>query len=111
MHDVWYVLPSSYAFLAFAEPSVVRSLAITDVTTTSVSLNWTEPEGNAASYTVQWIAKGDILSNMTNETSFTIKDLIPGSQYNITVAAVANSLDEGERASVTTFTSRSIHHV
>lgn len=97
-------------FLAFAEPSVVRSLAITDVTTSSVSLNWTEPDGNATSYVVQWTVGGVTSGNKTTETSFTINDLIPGSKYNITVAAVAVN-SSGERASITTFTSRSIRHV
>lgn len=96
-------------FLAFAEPAVVGTLAITDVTTSSVSLNWTEPEGNADSYTVQWTVGGLTFNNMTTETSFTIEDLIPGSHYNITVAAAAvNSSNKGERAFITTFTSRSI---
>lgn len=97
-------------FLAFAEPAVVKTLAVIDVTTSSVSLNWTEPEGNADSYTVQWTVGGVTSNNMTTETSFTIENLIPGSQYNITVAAAAavNSSNEGERAFITTFTSRSI---
>lgn len=94
-------------FLAFAEPAVVGSLTIIDVTTSSVSLNWTKPVGNAASYTVQWTAGGTNSSKMTNETSSIIYDLIPGTKYNITVVAVAANYSKGDRSLITTFTSRS----
>lgn len=95
-------------FLAFAEPAVVENLTIIDVTISSVSLNWTKPIGNSASYTVQWTGGGINSSKMTNETSSVIYDLIPGTKYNITVVAVAaNSSKEGDRSLITTFTSRS----
>lgn len=89
----------------FAEPDVVNSLNITSITTTSVSLAWTEPVGNATSYRVQWTpGEGEAF---TNATSFTISHLIPGYQYNISVAAVAET-STGKESSKTTFTSRSI---
>lgn len=108
MHNMLILFPSSSVFLAFVEPAAVRTLAITDVTTSSVSLDWTEPEGNATSYTVWWTAGEDSFNGTTTETSFTIEDLIPGVQYNIRVAAVAvNPSNNGEMTSITTFTSRS----
>lgn len=94
-------------FLAFAEPAVVENLAIIDVTTSSVSLNWTKPEGNATSYIVQWTAGGLNSSKMTNKTSSVISDLIPGTKYNISVIAVAANDSKGDRSLITTFTSRS----
>lgn len=92
-----------------SEPAVVRNLAVTVVTTSSVSLDWNEPEGNTTSYFIQWISGGGAVHNTsTNETSMIIEGLIAGSQYNITVAAVAGDSNEGERTPVTTFTSRFI---
>lgn len=95
---------------AFAEPAVVKTLSITEVTTSSVSLIWTQPEGNVTSYLLKWTSGGHTASNTTDDTSFTIIDLTPGVQYDITVAAVAGDLtNKGEGSSRTTFTSRSTH--
>ncbi|XP_071395777.1 receptor-type tyrosine-protein phosphatase eta-like [Centroberyx affinis] len=95
-----------HIFSAVTKPEVVRNLTVTEVTTSSVSLNWAEPEGNATSYTVQWTAGADALSNITtNDTSIIITELLAGSQYNITVAAVAGyASNEGASSLVTTFT-------
>lgn len=91
--------------LTFAEPAVVGNLTVTNVMTTSLSLSWAKPEGNAASYTIRLAGEGVNIENNTSETSFVIEDLTPGSQYNISVAAVAvGPSNEGERASTSTFT-------
>ncbi|XP_037623767.1 receptor-type tyrosine-protein phosphatase eta isoform X4 [Sebastes umbrosus] len=88
-------------FTSVTKPALVGNLSITEVTTSSVSLDWTKPEGNATSYTVQWTTGEDT----TTETSFTINGLIPGHQYNITVAAVAvNSSNKGKETFTSTFT-------
>ncbi|KAM8750634.1 receptor-type tyrosine-protein phosphatase beta-like isoform 10-T10 [Acanthopagrus schlegelii] len=92
-------------FTEVTKPAVVRNLRITDVTTSSVSLDWDVPVGNATSYRVRWTLGEEPSSNSTNETSFIINNLIPGSRYTITVSAVAiNSTNEGETISKTTFT-------
>ncbi|KAM4618292.1 receptor-type tyrosine-protein phosphatase eta-like [Polymixia lowei] len=87
------------------KPEVVRNVMVTEVTTSSVSLTWTEPEGNVTSYTVEWTELGAAVRNIsTNETSTSILGLLAGFQYNITVAAVSGHLNEGARTPVTTFT-------
>ncbi|XP_029908872.1 receptor-type tyrosine-protein phosphatase eta-like isoform X2 [Myripristis murdjan] len=94
-----------YIFQAITKPDVVKDLTITNITTSSVSLRWTEPDGNSTSYKVQWTAGGEPVSNVTNETFITITGLQAGYQYNITVAAVAGSItNEGERIQKNTFT-------
>ncbi|KAM7003473.1 receptor-type tyrosine-protein phosphatase eta-like [Tautogolabrus adspersus] len=93
-----------YTFTSVTKPAAVRGLAIIGTTSSSVSLNWTEPEGNATSYIVRWTA-GDNSKDNTTETFFTINDLIPGYQYIITVVAVAvNPSNTGEERSKPTFT-------
>ncbi|XP_076026463.1 receptor-type tyrosine-protein phosphatase eta-like isoform X3 [Genypterus blacodes] len=86
------------------KPAVVRDLNITEVTTTSVSLEWNEPEGNATSYIVEWTSERVAVTRDTNETSMTIERLIAGYQYNFTVAAFAGYSNDGQRTLVTTFT-------
>lgn len=87
--------------LPFAEPAAVENLIVTDVTTSSVSLSWAQPGGNVTWYIVRW-AGGE---NTTTETSFVITNLTPGSQYSISVVAVAGvASNEGDGASTVTFT-------
>uniref|UniRef100_A0A3Q1EYV8 protein-tyrosine-phosphatase n=1 Tax=Acanthochromis polyacanthus TaxID=80966 RepID=A0A3Q1EYV8_9TELE len=95
-----------FTFTYITEPAVVKDLTITKVTTTSVSLNWTKPEGNADQYRILWTTGENPFRNTTTtETSFTIRDLFPGFQYNITVTAVVGQPPkEGGETLNTTFT-------
>lgn len=103
LHLCVFVCPS------FLDPAVVEKLTVTDVTTTSMSLSWLKPEfGNAESYCVRWNHNDSIFDSIFN-TSVTIPDLTPGSQYNISVAAtVQNGTIKGQSAFTSNFTSRSI---
>lgn len=99
------VIVTLVSSLTFAEPAAVGNLTVTDVTTSSLSLSWAKPEGNFALYTIRLAAEGANVEHNTTETSFVIEDLTPGSQYNISVAAVAvGPSNEGERAFTSTFT-------
>ncbi|XP_008298883.1 receptor-type tyrosine-protein phosphatase eta isoform X2 [Stegastes partitus] len=91
---------------SITKPAAVVNLNVAEVTTSTVSLNWTEPEGKADRYKILWSSGGDTFNTTTtNETFYTISDLSPGFQYNITVAAVAGEPSvEGEGTSRTTFT-------
>uniref|UniRef100_A0A668VWB4 Fibronectin type-III domain-containing protein n=1 Tax=Oreochromis aureus TaxID=47969 RepID=A0A668VWB4_OREAU len=64
------------------------NLTFTGFTTTSVTINWTKPDGGVDWYIIRWNG-GQQVSSRTNETFFTIQGLTPGTQYNITVAAAA----------------------
>uniref|UniRef100_A0A3Q3L5T9 protein-tyrosine-phosphatase n=1 Tax=Mastacembelus armatus TaxID=205130 RepID=A0A3Q3L5T9_9TELE len=100
-----------FLMCVFAEPSVVKNLTVTYVTTASVTLNWIKPDGNATLYIVRWTSAENVFINTTN-TSYTINGLTSGFQYNIRVAAVSvNSSNEGERALITTFTSSNMKKV
>ncbi|XP_067357782.1 receptor-type tyrosine-protein phosphatase eta [Channa argus] len=94
-----------YIFRAFTTPDIVVNLTITDVTTSSVSLNWSKPIGGATLYIVQCNSSQASFMNTTANTSFTILGLTPGFQYNITVAAEAvTPTNQGTGALITTFT-------
>ncbi|XP_034542618.1 tenascin-X-like isoform X4 [Notolabrus celidotus] len=90
-----------YTFTSDTKPAVVKELTIVEVTTSSVSLKWTKPEGYVTSYIVQWTQGGKSGNNMTTKTSFNITELSPGSRCNITVFAVAEDpTNTGDRYSV-----------
>ncbi|XP_029607466.1 titin isoform X6 [Salmo trutta] len=87
----------------YTKPAVVRNLSVSEITTSSVSLNWTQPEGNISFYRVNWT--GSNISRNTTETFITIIRLTAGMQYNFTVTAVAgDSTTEGEGSQTTTLT-------
>uniref|UniRef100_A0AAV2KZP4 Fibronectin type-III domain-containing protein n=1 Tax=Knipowitschia caucasica TaxID=637954 RepID=A0AAV2KZP4_KNICA len=44
---------------ATTKPESVLNLTVTDVTTSSLSLNWTKPQGRSSIYSVQWTDGGD----------------------------------------------------
>ncbi|XP_039470652.1 receptor-type tyrosine-protein phosphatase eta isoform X2 [Oreochromis aureus] len=88
----------------YTKPAVVKNLTFTGFTTTSVTINWTKPDGGVDWYIIRWNG-GQQVSSRTNETFFTIQGLTPGTQYNITVAAAAvQQSNEGDNSSTSTFT-------
>ncbi|KAI5086504.1 receptor-type tyrosine-protein phosphatase eta-like, partial [Silurus meridionalis] len=70
-------------------PDVVTNLTVSNKTTSSVSLNWNEPNGNRSYFTVQWT--GGSVNNIinTSDTSYTVTGLTAGVKYIFTVTAVA----------------------
>ncbi|XP_044212579.1 receptor-type tyrosine-protein phosphatase eta-like isoform X2 [Thunnus albacares] len=73
----------------YTKPEVVRNLNVTEITTSSVSLKWTEPEGSSSFYRVQWTDGNTMRNDSVTETYINISELTAGVQYNFTVTAVA----------------------
>ncbi|KAI5100613.1 receptor-type tyrosine-protein phosphatase eta precursor, partial [Silurus meridionalis] len=74
---------------AFTKPDVVTNLTVSNKTTSSVSLNWNEPNGNRSYFTVQWTGGSVNNINNTSDTSYTVTGLTAGVKYIFTVTAVA----------------------
>uniref|UniRef100_A0A3Q3E9L6 Fibronectin type-III domain-containing protein n=1 Tax=Labrus bergylta TaxID=56723 RepID=A0A3Q3E9L6_9LABR len=84
------------------------NLTVTELTTSSMHVTWSKPEGGSSFYRVQWAEGENSKVNTTINTFFTINDLTPGFQYSITVVAVAVNLsNKGEEISESTFTRKS----
>lgn len=82
--------------LARTEPAIIRKLTVSEIRTSSVSLSWTEPEGNSSFYIVEWTDGSDIGSKNTTRTSTTITGLPAGVGYTFRVTAVAgDNMTEG----------------
>jgi len=99
-----------FFFPVFPAPDKVTDLVVVDVATSSVSLNWNKPQGNADSYKIQWNSTNHGSNNgSTSDTNYTINSLVPGVLYNIEVTAVvALGSVEGKPVFHSTFTSRFI---
>lgn len=75
-------------------------------TTSSISLTWTKPPGEVLEYRVEWNNGGALMSMLTNVTSAELSPLIPGTNYTITVTAVAgDNQTEGDGRTLTSVTS------
>ncbi|KAM6925928.1 receptor-type tyrosine-protein phosphatase eta-like [Lycodopsis pacificus] len=81
-----------HTFSTFTKPEVVRNIAVANITTSSISLMWTKPEGNSSFYRVQWTDGNVTDSDNVTQAHKTITDLTAGVKYDITVTAVT---DEG----------------
>uniref|UniRef100_A0A3B3H579 Fibronectin type-III domain-containing protein n=1 Tax=Oryzias latipes TaxID=8090 RepID=A0A3B3H579_ORYLA len=66
----------------------IRNLSVTEITTSSISLNWTEPVGNSSFYRVQWTNGSSTLNKSVFDKTTTISNLTAGENYDITVTAV-----------------------
>ncbi|XP_016085759.1 receptor-type tyrosine-protein phosphatase eta-like [Sinocyclocheilus grahami] len=76
-------------------------LTADDITTSSVFLNWTKPNGQSSRYRVEYEDK----NVMTENTSININDLIPGAQYTFRVFAVAaDHVTEGRANQISLYT-------
>ncbi|XP_056244328.1 tenascin-X isoform X2 [Seriola aureovittata] len=104
-----------YTFTSFTRPELVRNLTVTNVTTSSVSVDWSEPEGNSSFYRVQWTDGQFNDTSYVSETSMTISNLTAGVQYKINVTAVADdNHTDGQSTAVTQYTRPGIignHHI
>ncbi|MGH0133651.1 UNVERIFIED_CONTAM: hypothetical protein FKN15_073418, partial [Acipenser sinensis] len=92
-------------FLARTEPDIISSLNVSSVNTTSISLSWTKPQGNSASYRVQVQGTGVDRNLTANSESITVTDLTAGSFYTFSVTArAADNLTEGDSVTITKHT-------
>lgn len=103
-NDRFFLLHLSYIALFDPEPEVIKNLTVTNVTTWSMSVNWTKPEGYSSFYIVNWTD-----GNTTNvtDTFINITNLSAGVQYTITVRAVAaDGSTSGDGTSTKRYTSK-----
>ncbi|XP_047675780.1 titin [Tachysurus fulvidraco] len=89
----------------FTKPDVPKNLTVTNITTSSLFLNWTQPIGEIFFYSVQWSNDNITMNSTTRNTFFNITDLSPGVQYTFKVFAVAaDNTTEGNYSCVSAYT-------
>ncbi|KAF5903298.1 receptor-type tyrosine-protein phosphatase eta-like, partial [Clarias magur] len=90
---------------AYTKPDVACNLSVTEITTSSLFLNWTEPKGKRSFFKVQWSNDSITLNSTTSNTSFNITDLSPGVSYTFLISAVAaDNITEGEVIGLSAYT-------
>ncbi|XP_069582809.1 receptor-type tyrosine-protein phosphatase eta-like [Ranitomeya imitator] len=81
------VTGNSIEIFVYTKPEVVKNLMTGIITTTSISLSWAKPDGNASSYEIQILGEPTFNKNVIS-TSDTIEGLTPGNYYTLLVTAV-----------------------
>ncbi|XP_031757761.1 titin [Xenopus tropicalis] len=88
----------------YTKPERVQSLAMYNISTTSVSLSWQPPEGNHSSYLIQ-ILENSTFNRMVTLNATTIDGLTPGNYYTFIITVfVKDSGINGESTNTSTYT-------
>ncbi|XP_077075340.1 receptor-type tyrosine-protein phosphatase H [Siphateles boraxobius] len=100
--------PQNISF--YTKPSGVQHLTVVSVTTVTVSLNWSKPEGDSDFYSVHVknMSDNSTKNRKCESEECTITNLTPGNEYNFTVSAVVNETTEGVPMSVSNFSIPSV---
>ncbi|XP_072000222.1 receptor-type tyrosine-protein phosphatase eta-like [Engystomops pustulosus] len=86
------------------EPEVVKKLLTGNITTTSISLSWGKPEGNARFYSIQILGEPTFITTVTT-TFGIINGLTPGNYYTLLVSVFVGEKNiTGNSAIVWTYT-------
>ncbi|XP_069583137.1 tenascin-X-like isoform X2 [Ranitomeya imitator] len=102
------VTGSSLEISVNTKPKVVKNLMTRNITTTSISLNWEKPDGNASSYEIQILGNPTFNKTMTS-TSATIEGLTPGNYYTLLVSAVVGENNvTGDSSEISVYTKPAI---
>lgn len=63
----------------------VTNLAVSNITTTSITLSWTDAINTGATYTIYNMADTSVVANNISGTSYNVTGLTPGTQYRFAV--------------------------
>ena len=103
---------SSHDIFFLTGPEVVTNLTVAKFTTSSISLMWTEPEGNRSFYRVQWTNGTANWDKNVTDTNITVTGLTAGVQYRFTVIAVAGeNTTQSEMAQISHYTSKMMSYI
>ncbi|XP_051738882.1 receptor-type tyrosine-protein phosphatase eta isoform X1 [Ctenopharyngodon idella] len=99
--------PQNISF--YTKPSAVENLTVVSVTTDSILLNWSKPEGGSEFYSVEYRKQNESYTQLKktkckDSKECNVTGLSPGFEYNFTVKAVVNENIEGESSSVSDYT-------
>ncbi|XP_076861786.1 receptor-type tyrosine-protein phosphatase eta isoform X8 [Brachyhypopomus gauderio] len=96
---------------AFTKPDIIKNLRSLEITSSSVILNWTNPEGEKLFFRVRWTNGSGMLNKTTIAASANITDLTPGFNYSFQVSAVAaDNETEGKSVDLSLCTNASPVH-
>ncbi|XP_076861783.1 receptor-type tyrosine-protein phosphatase eta isoform X5 [Brachyhypopomus gauderio] len=96
---------------SYTKPDIIKNLRSLEITSSSVILNWTNPEGEKLFFRVRWTNGSGMLNKTTIAASANITDLTPGFNYSFQVSAVAaDNETEGKSVDLSLCTNASPVH-
>ena len=87
----------------FVVPEIVKNLNTENITTTSISLRWDKPIGNASFYFIQVLGEPAFNKNVTT-TSDIIEGLTPGNYFTFLVSTFVDKI-QGSSSAIANYTS------
>ena len=87
----------------FVVPEIVKNLNTENINTTSISLRWDKPIGNASFYFIQVLGDPAFNKNVTT-TSDIIEGLTPGNYYTFLVSTFVDKI-QGNSSVIANYTS------
>ncbi|MDA8686778.1 fibronectin type III domain-containing protein, partial [Robiginitalea sp.] len=90
-------------------PSSIIDLAASNITATTVDLNWSAATDNIAVVNYEIYQDGVLVGNSGTTNSFTVTGLLPGGSYNLAVAAVDAAGNSSTSNTVQVSTPNEIH--
>ncbi|CAN9498789.1 unnamed protein product [Ophioblennius macclurei] len=91
---------------SYTQPDRVINLNATDITTSSIYLTWTKPNGDNSFYRIEW--RDDLSNshmNVTERNEINVTGLTPGVRYTFTVQSVAgDNQTESEKSRISSYT-------
>lgn len=99
---------------SLARTAPINNLSASDITPSTVFLNWTEPARYSSFYIVGWKNGIETTNAITTKTSFTVTNLTPGEAYTLTVIAFVVAEDNqtaGQDTNVTVYTSKQLYTI
>ena len=90
-------------------PLTVSNLAITHITTNSLSLKWDHPAGENTLFAVTYSGSGtmgveETVSATTRITRYELRDLLPNTEYTVAVTGVVTAMPRERRSEPVTLT-------
>ncbi|XP_019749603.1 receptor-type tyrosine-protein phosphatase eta-like isoform X4 [Hippocampus comes] len=87
------------------KPQKVTNLEVNHVTTSSITVSWTKPEGNYSFYRVKWTDGKIVQKENVTVTSKIMTGLSAGTMYNVSVTTLADDgMTEGDSETVSLYT-------
>ena len=74
----------------------IENLAVSNIGSSSVTLTWHDASNSGATYTVYDMADTSVVETAINDTTVTITNLTPNTQYTLAVVADCSSLGESD---------------
>ena len=103
-NDMYYLYIDDVVFAVPPTCAPVSDLAVSGVTTSSMTLTWNDANNSGASYTVYNMADTSVVASNVSDTTYTVTGLTAGTAYTFGVVANCSATDASSMATISGMT-------